>query len=169
MGNKRSDRAADGSVGVRGSGEKLRVLFLCNGEACRAQMAAGWARHLCGDRVEVWSAGSIPNGLHPLAVRVMAEAGVDISTSEPHGVNEYVDMPFDWVVTLCEQAVERCPPFRGEARFAHLDISAPPSTRPGDENEGQTMQDYRHVRDQIRLYVEQMPGVLEETEIPAMA
>lgn len=89
--------------------KKLKVMFLCTGNSCRSQMAEGWARHLAGDWLDVYSAGLEPKGLNPLAVDVMREAGVDISgqTSDPILPDLLVQM--DWVITLCGDAEERCP------------------------------------------------------------
>ena len=83
-----------------------KILFLCTGNACRSQMAEGWARRLHGDRLEVFSAGVIAAGLDPRAVRVMAEAGVDISSQRSKVVGEMLHLPFDFVVTVCDHAKE---------------------------------------------------------------
>jgi len=90
---------------------KLKVLFLCTGNSCRSQMAEGWIRHLHGDVVEAWSAGIETHGLNPNAVAVMKEAGVDISGHRSKNVAELLDVPFDFVITVCGDADERCPFF----------------------------------------------------------
>ena len=162
---RKADMSVDGAGGGGGSGRRLRVLFVCSGETCRAQMAEGWARRLKGERIEAWSAGSIAAGLHPLAVRVMAEAGVDISTSECRAVEDVSGVEFDWVVTVCEQSHERCPALPGGARVAHVEIGRPPDLPPGEERNGATMEHYRDVREALRAYVEGLPGVLEESEV----
>ena len=84
---------------------KTKILFLCTGNSCRSQMAEGWARKLKGDSIEPYSAGIETHGLNPDAVRVMAEAGVDISGQRSKNVGELRDIAFDYVVTVCE----RCP------------------------------------------------------------
>ena len=90
-----------------------KILFLCTGNSCRSQMAEGWTRHIYGDTVEVYSAGTAPHGVDPRAVTVMAEAGVDISKQSSNHVDEYLDIPFDLIVTVCDSARESCPFFPG--------------------------------------------------------
>ncbi len=97
-------------------GTPLRVLFLCTGNSCRSQMAEGWARHLKGGVVDAYSAGIEAHGLNPLAVQVMAEAGVDISQQRSKHVNELKHLTFDYVVTVCGHAHEHCPVFPGKTR-----------------------------------------------------
>src|SRR5438876_5111128 len=92
---------------------KKRVLFLCTGNSCRSQMAEGWLRHLAGDRFEVFSAGTKPVGLNPLAVDVMREAGVDISHHSSKHVSECFSQQFPYVITVCDSAAESCPIFPG--------------------------------------------------------
>ena len=91
------------------SGEKTKILFLCTGNSCRSQMSEGWAKHLKSDVIEAYSAGVAPHGIDPRAVAVMAEAGVDISGHRSKDVAELMDVPFDYVVTLCGGAAETCP------------------------------------------------------------
>src|SRR5208283_1493909 len=90
------------------SGDKLKILFLCTGNSCRSQMAEGWARHLKGNVIEPYSAGIETHGLNPLAVKAMAEAGVDISTYKSKPVAALKDIAFDYVVTVCGDAHETC-------------------------------------------------------------
>jgi arsenate reductase len=94
-------------------GGKRKVLFLCTGNACRSQMAEGWARHLKSGRIEAWSAGIEPRDLDPRAVRAMAEAGVDIAPHRSKHVRDLGDVAFDYVVTVCGHANEHCPVFPG--------------------------------------------------------
>lgn len=89
--------------------EKLRVLFVCTHNAARSQMAEGLLRALAGDRYEVYSAGTDPRGVHPLAVRVMQELGIDLSTHCSKSVETYRTIPMDYVVTVCDHAREHCP------------------------------------------------------------
>ena len=91
--------------------ENLKVLFLCTGNACRSQMAEGWARHLKSDIIEAYSAGTWPVGVSSRAIQVMAEAGVDISDHTSKYVYTFLDMDFDYVITLCDHAKEQCPAF----------------------------------------------------------
>ena len=131
---------------------KKRVLFLCTGNSCRSQMAEGWLRHLAGDRYEVLSAGTRPQGMNPLAVRVMAEAGVDISGQASHSVEEYVGQDFDLVVTVCGGARESCPVFTGRvAERRHWPFDDPAEAT-GTEEE--ILSVFRRVRDEIRDRVE---------------
>ncbi|MGD2174549.1 MAG: arsenate reductase ArsC [Candidatus Brocadiaceae bacterium] len=105
---------------------KLKGLFLCTGNSCRRQMAEGWARHLRGNEIEPYSAGVEPHGLDPRAVRVMAEAGIDISCHGSKHVSDLVDMGFDYVVTVCNAAPKACPVFPGKVRMMHKSFEDPP-------------------------------------------
>ena len=139
---------------------KLKVLFLCTGNACRSQMAEGWARHLAGDRLEVWSAGTSPHGLDLRAVRVMAEAGVDISGQRSKHVDEVCRIPFDYVVTVCDRARDACPVFPGKARVLHAGFEDPAAAQ-GTEEE--VLAVFRRVRDALRRFVEGLPEALERS------
>ena len=140
--------------------EKLKILFLCTGNACRSQMAEGWARHLKGDRIEPYSAGVETHGLNPRAVRVMAEAGVDISRQRSKHVAELGDVAMDYVVTVCGHAHERCPIFSGKARVVHVAFDDPPKLSAGAATEEERLAAYRRVRDEIRAFVETLPEAL---------
>jgi arsenate reductase len=102
-----------------------RVLFLCTGNSCRSQMAEGWLRHLAVKRFEVASAGTRPAGLHPDAVLVMGEAGVDIAGQRSKNVSELLQQQFDFVITVCDSAKEACPYFPGEVRRLHWSFADP--------------------------------------------
>lgn len=104
---------------------RKRILVLCTGNRCRSQMAEGWLRYYGGEGIEVLSAGTKPTGVHPLAIEVMAEAGVDISghTSDP--VSRYQSDDFDVVVTVCDSAKEACPVFGGAKRMVHHSFEDP--------------------------------------------
>lgn len=104
---------------------KKRVLFLCTGNSCRSQMAEGWLRHLAGDRFEVASAGTHPVGINPYAVKVMEEAGVDISHHVSERVDSYLEQPFHYVITVCDHAQEACPVFPGAATKLHWSFEDP--------------------------------------------
>ena len=90
---------------------KLKILFLCTANSCRSQMAEGWTQYLKGDQIDVYSAGIETHKLDPLAVKAMAEAGVDISTYKSKNVNDLLHIPFDFVITVCDHAYENCPFF----------------------------------------------------------
>ena len=139
---------------------KPKVLFLCTGNSCRSQMAEGWARHLKTDAMEAYSAGIETHGLNPLAVKVMAEAGVDISGQRSKHVNELKDVAFDYVVTVCDRAAESCPLFPGKARVVHHGFDDPPRLAKSAATEEAALACYRRVRDEIRVYVETLPGAL---------
>ena len=136
---------------------KLKVLFLCTGNSCRSQMAEGWARHLLGDRVEPYSAGIMANGLHPDAVRVMAEAGVDISAQTSDELSKYADTGFDYVVTVCGHAHEHCPVFPGKTRVVHVGFDDPPRLAEDALTEEERLAPFRRVRDEIRDFVAELP------------
>jgi arsenate reductase len=140
---------------------KLKILFLCTGNACRSQMAEGWARRLKGDRIEAYSAGTSPRGLDPRAVAVMAEAGVDISGHRSKPVGELMEMAFDYVVTVCAGARESCPVFPGKAKVIHVGFDDPPALARGTRTEEEALAPYRRVRDEMRAFVERLPEALE--------
>ena len=106
---------------------KLKVLFLCTGNACRSQMAEGWARALAGDRIEPYSAGIEAHGLDARAVAVMAEAGVDIAAQRSQQLAAVAGVGFDLVVTVCDHAREACPVFSGRAPVIHAGFADPPA------------------------------------------
>lgn len=140
---------------------KLRVLFLCTGNSCRSQMAEGWARALRSDVIEPYSAGLEAHGLNPNAVRVMAEAGVDISGQRSRRVDELPAVPFDVVVTVCGHAHENCPVFPGSARVVHVGFDDPPRLARDAATEEEALGHYRRVRDEIRAFIETLPGSLQ--------
>src|SRR5438105_7608127 len=92
---------------------KKRVLFLCTGNSARSQMAEGLLRHHAGDRFEVFSAGTHPKGLHPQSIEAMEEVGIDISDQTSKDVSIYANDHFDYVITVCDRAKQRCPIFPG--------------------------------------------------------
>ena len=138
----------------------MKILFLCTGNSCRSQMAEGWARTLKGDVLDPCSAGIEMHGLNPLAVRVMAEAGVDISGQRSKTVDAVKDVPFDYVVTVCGHASENCPIFPGKAKVVHVGFDDPPKLAADAKNEEEALRHYRRVRDEIRAFVETLPGSL---------
>ncbi len=140
--------------------DKLKILFLCTGNSCRSQMAEGWAHHLRGDVIDAHSAGVETHGLDPNAVKVMAEAGVDISHHCSKNVTELMDVPFDYVVSVCGHANETCPTFPGDAKVVHAGFDDPPALAKGARTETEALDHYRRVRDEIRAFVETMPASL---------
>lgn len=139
---------------------KLKILFLCTGNSCRSQMAEGWARHLKPDQLEAYSAGLEAHGLNPHAVRVMAEAGVDISRQTSKTLAGLGAVAFDYVVTVCGHADEHCPVFPAKTRVVHAGFEDPPAlTRHLPDGEAK-LAVYRRVRDEIRQFVERLPEAL---------
>lgn len=139
---------------------KTKILFLCTGNSCRSQMAEGWARHLKVDVIDAWSAGIEKHGLNPLAVKVMAEAGVDISRHSSKVIDELPVHDFDYVITVCDHAHESCPLFPGKARVIHKGFDDPPRLAAGASSKEEALVHYRRVRDEIRDFVEQLPDNL---------
>ena len=127
-------------------------------------MAEGWARHLKGDRIEAHSAGIETHGLNARAVKVMAEAGADISGHRSKHVRELRDVPFDYVVTVCSHASEHCPVFPGKAKVVHVGFDDPPRLAAGAKSEEEALGHYRRVRDEIRAFIETLPESLSNEE-----
>ena len=144
--------------------DKLRVLFLCTGNSCRSQMAEGWARHLKDDVIEAYSAGIETHGLNPSAVKVMAEAGVDITGQRSKNVSELMDVPLDYVVTVCAHAHETCPVIGGNAKVVHVGFDDPPALAQAAATPDDALDCYRRVRDQIKRFGETLPGALTAEE-----
>jgi len=143
--------------------KKLKVLFLCTGNSCRSQMAEGWARALKGDVLEAYSAGIEAHGINPLAVRAMAEAGVDISGQWSKKVDELDAVDFDFVVTVCDRAHATCPMWlRGKAKVFHAGFDDPPQLARQVGGAEAQLDCYRRVRDEIRAFVERLPDALEK-------
>lgn len=141
---------------------KLKILFLCTGNSCRSQMAEGWTRYLKDDSIEPYSAGIETHGLNPHAVEVMHEAGVDISGHQSKHLTTLKDIPFDWVITVCDHANENCPVFPGKVKRLHCSFADPPKLAERAKTREEALSHYRRVRDDIRRFVEQLPGVLKE-------
>ena len=142
---------------------RLRILFLCTGNSCRSQMAEGWARRLKGNVLEPFSAGIETHGLNPHAVKVMAEAGVDISAHRSQHVDEFADVPLDYVITVCDHAHEHCPIFPGRTTVVHVGFDDPPRLAAAVDSEDAKLAIYRRVRDQIRTYIESLPDALRQS------
>lgn len=141
---------------------KLKVLFLCTGNSCRSQMAEGWARHLKCDAVEPYSAGIEKHGMNLYAVKVMAEAGVDISKQYSKTPEELGPVQFDYVVTVCGHANEHCPIFPGRAKVVHIGFEDPPRLTKHLPDGEEKLGVYRRVRDEIRKFIETLPGSLTD-------
>lgn len=140
---------------------KLKVLFLCTGNSCRSQMAEGWARTLKGDVIEPYSAGIESHGMNPRAVQVMAESGVDLSGQTSKRLSALDGVAFDYVVTVCGDAHERCPVFPAGAKVLHVGFDDPPRLASHATSEEEALRHYRRVRDEIRRFIEGLPDALE--------
>ncbi len=138
----------------------MQILFLCTGNSCRSQMAEGWARHLKSESLDAYSAGIERHGLNPLAVKVMAEAGVDISGFRSKTVDELPEQEFDYVITLCGHAQETCPFFPAKTKRLHVGFDDPPKLAEHAQNEEEALPHYRRVRDEIKDYVQSLPASL---------
>jgi arsenate reductase (thioredoxin) len=143
-----------------GIGPKQKILFLCTGNSCRSQMAEGWAKALKDDCLETFSAGIENHGLNPLALKVMAEAGIDISGQHSKLLSDLKDISFDYVITVCDHAHESCPLFSGKTRVIHMGFDDPPRLAAGSQNEEQRLAPYRRVRDELREFVLKLPEFL---------
>ncbi len=139
---------------------KVKILFLCTGNSCRSQMAEGWARQLKGEHIEAYSAGIAKHGLNPLAVKVMAEAGVDISAQVSKTVDELPAAEFDYVITLCGHAQETCPFFPAKTKQLHVGFDDPPALAAHAQTEEEALTHYRRVRDAIQAFVQTLPEAL---------
>ena len=125
---------------------KQKVIFVCTGNSCRNQMAEGMLRHYGKDKSEVFSAGLEPSYVHPLAIKTMAESGIDISNQHSKTVNEFLEEDFSYVITVCDSAKERCPVFPGKYDAIHWSIEDPASA---EGTEIERMKVFRRVRQNI--------------------
>ena len=131
--------------------DKKRVLILCTGNSARSQMAEGLLQHDAGDRFEVESAGTQASFVRPEAIAVMRELGIDISGHRSKNVGEFAAQPFDYVITVCDNARETCPVFFGAAKQLHQGFEDPPARLVGTDEERMTI--LRRVRDELRAYL----------------
>lgn len=126
-----------------------RVLVLCTGNSCRSQIAEGYLRHFAAGKAEIYSAGVETHGVNPRAIAIMKEDGLDISAHTSNNINEYKEIPFDYVITVCDNAKERCPFFPSSARKFHHNFPDPAKAT-GTEEE--IMVQFRATREQIKAY-----------------
>ena len=130
---------------------KKRILFVCSHNSARSQMAEAWLRSLAGDRFEVYSAGTEPRGVHPLAIEAMREMGIDLGAHWSKHIDEYRDRPMHVVVTVCDAAREACPYVPALEQQLHQDFEDPSAATGSDAVRLST---FRRVRDEIRAWVE---------------
>ncbi len=125
------------------------ILVLCTGNSCRSQIADGYLKHFAGNSASVYSAGIETHGVNPKAIQVMAEDGIDISKNTSNNVNEYLDIPFDLVITVCDNANENCPYLPGNFKRFHHNFPDPAKASGSPE---EVINEFRRVRDMIRDY-----------------
>lgn len=146
--------------------KKFNILFLCTGNSCRSQMAEGWTNHLKKDVIQAFSAGIEAQGLNPLAVKVMAEAGVDISQQQSKSINLYKNHKMDIVITVCGHAHETCPVFPSDCKVIHVGFDDPPKMAEKLEKLGaspeEQLQCYRQIRDEIKDFIQTLPEALNK-------
>lgn len=129
-----------------------KVLVLCTGNSCRSQIAEGYLRHFAGDKAEIYSAGVETHGVNPRAIATMQEDGIDISSHTSNNIDEYFHIDFDFVITVCDNAKERCPFFPTKAKKFHQNFPDPAKST-GTENE--ILEQFRQVRQMIKNYSQQ--------------
>ncbi|SHM50271.1 arsenate reductase ArsC [Mucilaginibacter sp. OK098] len=127
------------------------ILVLCTGNSCRSQIAEGYLRHFAGDTATIYSAGIETHGVNPKAILVMAEDGINISQHTSNNVDEYINIPFDYVITVCDNANEACPFFPGNVERFHQNFPDPAKATGNIE---QVMDEFTKVRDLIKVYSE---------------
>ena len=126
-----------------------RILVLCTGNSCRSQIAHGYLEHYAKDKAEVYSAGIETHGVNPKAIVVMKEDGIDISHHTSNKVNEYRNINFDYVITVCDNAKEQCPVFPSTAKMFHQNFPDPAKAKGSEE---EVMEQFRNVRDEIKKF-----------------
>ena len=130
--------------------KNVNILVLCTGNSCRSQMAEGYLRKFGQEEIEVYSAGIETHGLNPLAVKVMAEDGLDISRHTSNHVDEYTNIDFDYIITVCDHARENCPYIPGKATRFHHNFPDPAKASGSEE---EILEEFRKVRDMIMQYI----------------
>lgn len=135
--------------------ETRRVLILCTGNSARSQMAEGLLRSLSENRFEVYSAGTHPSVVNPLAVEAMSERGIDISRQRSKSVDEFKEQEFDYVITVCDHANENCPIFPGQTKRTHWSFDDPAAASGSEE---ERLNVFRRVRDEIATRLDEFVG-----------
>ncbi len=139
-----------------------KILVLCTGNSCRSQIAEGYLRHFAGKETEVYSAGVEIHGVNPRAIAIMQEDGIDISKHTSNNVLEYLYVDFDYVITVCDNANERCPVFPTKAKKFHYNFPDPAKAQ---GNETEIMNEFRSVRDLIKTYCQSFVNDHLQTQI----
>jgi arsenate reductase len=128
---------------------KKKVLILCTGNSCRSQIAHGYLEHFAGEKADVYSAGVETHGVNPRAVAIMAEDGIDISHHTSNNIDEYLGIDFDFIITVCDNAKERCPYIPGKAKRFHHNFPDPAKAKGSDT---EIKEQFRKVREEIKNY-----------------
>lgn len=128
---------------------KKKILVLCTGNSCRSQMAEGYLRHFANEKAEIYSAGVETHGVNPKAIAAMREDSIDISNHTSNNIDEFYDIDFDFVITVCDNAKEHCPYFPTKAKKFHHNFSNPAKAE-GSEDE--IREEFRKVREEIKVY-----------------
>lgn len=131
---------------------KKKILVLCTGNSCRSQIAEGYLRYFAGNRAHVFSAGIETHGVNPRAIATMKEDNIDISNHTSNNINEYKDIDFDFVITVCDNARERCPYFPTKSEIIHQNFPDPARAK-GTEEE--IASEFRYVREMIKTFCQQ--------------
>ena len=143
-----------------GQDGRTRILFVCTGNACRSQMAEAWATRLKRHEIDAYSAGSHPAGfVSQRVIQVMQEAGMDMSSAWSKPIDQWQNLTFDFVITLCDHAKEHCPVFSPPTRMVHKAFPDPMAILGNDQ---MTMNAFRRARDMIKAYVMTLPEALEK-------
>jgi len=145
-----------------GDHDTLKILFLGSGNSCRSQMAEAFAKELKGDLITVFSAGSSPEKIDPLAVKAMEEEGIDISMARSKHVDELKNIDFDHIISVCGHPGEVCPMYPGTTRTLHVGFESPALMAGNAENEEEALRFYRRIREQIRRFIITIPESLDE-------
>jgi arsenate reductase (thioredoxin) len=132
--------------------EKKRILFICVHNSARSQMAEGLINSLHGDRFQAFSGGTMPTAVHPSAIKVMAETGIDISAHRSKSIDEFMDKPFDYIVMVCDESQSDCPFFPGGKEYIPHAFADPATCRGTDE---EILACFRRSRDDIRAWIEE--------------
>ena len=141
---------------------KKKVLFLCTGNSCRSQIAEGYLRHKAGNRFDVFSAGLEPGSVNPKAIQVMKESGIDISKHTSKDVKQFSGQKFDYIITVCDNANERCPYFPAEAKRIHWSFEDPAKATGTKE---EVLNIFRRVRDQIKTKINEYFNIIIDGEV----
>ncbi len=138
---------------MNNNSKSKRILVLCTGNSCRSQMAEAYLKHFGNGRLEVYSAGTEPHGVNPYAIKVMKEDGIDISKNESKSLEQFIDQPFDYVITVCDKAREVCPYFPGGGKKIHHSFEDPAEATGTPE---EILDTFRKVRDEIKVWAQEL-------------